>query len=88
MPHNNTKKRIYEIQNKCTERPAVREIKMVWINIVSPTAKGWESWVNKIDRVRNKWVGNIKMSENSFIKILVLGIKDEIFVFFSEVLRK
>lgn len=36
----------------------------------------------------NKGIVNIKISENSLKKILVLGIKNKEVIFFSEVLRK
>lgn len=57
------------------------EIKIVWINKVNPMARGWESCVNKTDKVRSKGVVNIKMSENSLKKILVLGIEDKVLAF-------
>lgn len=44
------------------------EIRIVWINNVKPMAKGWESCVNKIEKVNNKGIVNIKISENSLKK--------------------
>lgn len=40
-------------------------------------AKGWLKFTNKIDKDINKGIKNIKISENSLKKILVLGIKNK-----------
>lgn len=46
-------------------------------------AKGWESWVNKTEKEIKRGIVNIKISENSLNKILVLGIKVKESISFS-----
>ena len=44
--------------------------------------------VNRKDKMRINGIKSRVISENSLNKILVLGIKDKVFLFFSEALRK
>ena len=70
------------------DSPAVSEIRIVWINRVSPIDRGWRRRVNKNDNIKIEGIKSKVITENSLNKILVLGIKDKVLFFFSEVLRK
>ena len=79
--------RTYENQNDWVEIPVIIEIMMVWISRISPMASGWFICVNEI---LNRDLIVIKvnfMSGNSLVKILILGINEKVYIFFSEVLK-
>ena len=77
---------MYENQNLKDIYPLIKHIKIAWRNKISPIDKGWfknkKIILNIIEIVNNKY----KISKDSLIKILVLGIDDKNFLSF-EVLK-
>lgn len=62
---------------------------VVWISRINPIARGCFIRQNVSPSLKIKNIKNIcRITENSLIKILVLGTDDGVYYFFSEVLRK
>lgn len=67
--------------------PVIKQIKIVWISNKNPIAKGCLRWEKvKAEIIKIIYIIDCKIlaTENSLNKILILGINDKIFIFFSE----
>lgn len=66
----------------------MQAIKVVWINNISPMAKGWLINIKIIVvKILIEENNKLNISENSLYKILILEINERRFLF-SEVLKK
>lgn len=61
IPPKNTKNKMYENQNEKLYNPTLNEISTVWIKRVNPIASGWESCVNKNDKISRNGAANMKI---------------------------
>ena len=74
---------MYENQKVFVNSPVFKQIKIVWINRIIPILNGWLIEINKKLLINNKNKINVcRITRNSLIKILILGIKDEWIYFF------
>lgn len=46
--------RIYENQKEFIDKPAITHTIIVCVSNIRPIAKGWRSWVNKIENIKTK----------------------------------
>lgn len=86
IPPKKIRNNTYANQNLWDNIPLTIHIIIVWINNIKPIARGWFICVNII-LVVNMMIKILLISENSLFKILVLGINEEIYFLFSEVLK-
>lgn len=85
IPPKKIRKREYENQNVFVKVPVNKEIMIVWHINKIPIESGWFIKKNKKEEIVNNnkikfWV--ISDSENSLLKILILGINEELFYSF------
>lgn len=83
MPPIKIKNKEYENQKVFIINPVIIQVKIVWFINPKPIDIGWFMLKNIIEfKIKQKNNKYSKISENSFIKILILGINDKSFFFF------
>lgn len=86
IPPKKIKNKEYENQKDLVKSPENKEIKIVCVINKIPIESGWFINVNKKAEIINRKIIRfcIILTENSLFKILILGINEELLLFFSE----
>ena len=81
IPTKKIKNSTYANQSDCDIIPLIKEIKEVWINKISPVAKGWFICVNmNLNNILAIIIKNL-ISGNILFEILILGINEKVLPF-------